>query len=100
MMKKPYSYSLFFDFIESYLPSGFSNINSDDPIVLKLNDLMEENDQFITLSDLSQIKFLFASDGIRKMIGVEPRELNPGHFVEVIHPDDLNRLGEGGIGNR
>ena len=93
MIRKPYSYSLFYDFIESYLPSGFSNINPDDPIVLKLNELMEENDQFITLSDLSQIKFLFVSDGIQKMIGVNPRELHPGHFVEVVHPDDLNRLG-------
>jgi hypothetical protein len=92
-MIKPYSYSLFYDFIESYLPSGFSNIKADDPIVLKLNELMEENDQFITLSDLSQIKFLFVSDGIQKMIGVNPLELNPGHFVEVVHPDDLNRLG-------
>jgi len=92
-MRKPYSYSLFFDFIESYLPSGFSNINPDDPIVLKLNELMEEHEQFITLADLSQIKFLFVSEGIRKMIGVEPRELNPGNFVEVTHPDDISRLG-------
>jgi len=92
-MKQPYSYNLFFDFIESYLPSGFSNINPVDPIVLKLNELMEENDQFITLSDLSQTKFLFASDGIRKMIGVEPHELHPGHFVEAVYPDDMSRLG-------
>jgi DNA-binding CsgD family transcriptional regulator len=27
------------------------------------------------------------------MIGVEPVQLNPGHFVEVVHPDDLTRLG-------
>ena len=93
MIRKPYSYSLFFDFIESYLPSGFSNINPDDPIVLKLNELMEEHEQFITLADVGQIKFLFVSEGIRKMIGVEPRELNPGNFVEVTHPDDISRLG-------
>jgi DNA-binding CsgD family transcriptional regulator len=93
MILKPYSYNLFFDFIESYLPSGFLNINPDDPIMLKLNDRMDENEQFITIADLSQIKFLFVSDGIRKMIGIEPGELNPGHFVEVVHPDDLNRLG-------
>jgi DNA-binding CsgD family transcriptional regulator len=92
-MKRPYSYSLFFDFIESYLPSGFSNINPDDPIILKINDLLEENDQFITMADLSQIKFLFVSEGIRQMLGIEPRELHPGHFVEVIHPDDLSRMG-------
>jgi len=93
MMSKPYNYSLFFDFIESYLPSGFLNINPSDPIMQKLNGVMEENDQFFTVSDLGQIKFLYASDRIRQMIGVEPCELNPGHFVEVTHPDDLSRLG-------
>jgi DNA-binding CsgD family transcriptional regulator len=92
-MVKSYSYNLFFDFIESYLPKGFLGINADDPIMLKLNRVMEENDQFITVSNLAEIKFLYASEGIRKMIGVEPAQLNPGHFVEVVHPDDLTRLG-------
>ena len=92
-MNKPYNYSIFFDFIESYLPSGFLNINAADPIMQQLEQVMEDNDQFLTVSDLGQIKFLFASKRIRQMIGVEPAELNPGHFVEVTHPDDLNRLG-------
>jgi DNA-binding CsgD family transcriptional regulator len=89
----PYSYSLFFDLIESYLPKGFLGINAADPIMLKINSLMEENDQFITVSNLAEIKFLYASEGIRRMIGVDPAQLNPGHFVEVVHPDDLTRLG-------
>jgi hypothetical protein len=93
MINQPYNYSIYFDFIESYLPSGFLNINPDDPIMQRLEKVMEENDQFITLSNLGQIKFLYASEGIRQMIGVEPKELNPGHFVEVTHPDDLHRLG-------
>ncbi len=93
MGNKPYNYNIFFDFIESYLPSGFQGIRSKDPIMLKLGKLMEENDQFLTVSDLGQIKFLYASERIRQMIGVEPGELNPGHFVEVTHPDDLSRFG-------
>ncbi len=92
-MAKPYSYSIFFDFIESYLPSGFLNIKSDDPIIQQLNRVMEENDQFITVANLEQIKFLYVSDRIREMIGVEPDQLNPGHFVDVTHPDDLSRFG-------
>lgn len=92
-MKRPYNYSLFFDFIESYLPSGFSTINSTDPIILKLNEAMDENDQFFTVSHLGKIKFLLASEGIKRLLGIEPRELNPNHFVEVTHPDDLSRLG-------
>jgi DNA-binding CsgD family transcriptional regulator len=93
MSQKPYSYSLFFDFIESYLPSGFQNIRPDDPIILKMEQVMKENGQFITMADLEQIRFLYVSEGIRKMIGVEPTQLNPSHFVEVAHPDDLCRLG-------
>jgi len=93
MKNNPYSYNIFFDFIESYLPTGFLNINPDDPIIRQLEKVLVENDQFITVADLGQIKFLHVSEGIRQMIGVEPRELNPGHFVEVVHPDDLSRFG-------
>jgi hypothetical protein len=93
MEKTPYDYSIFFDFMESYLPSGFVDICADDPIMLKLEELMEENDQFFTVSDLRKIQFLYASQGIKRMLGIEPCELNPGHFVEVTHPDDLSRFG-------
>lgn len=93
MKIKPYDYGIFFDFIESYLPTGFLKINADDPIMQKLNLLTEENDQFITVSDLGQIKYLFASERIRQMIGVEPDKLDPSHFVELTHPDDLGRFG-------
>ena len=92
-MAGAYSYSIFFDFIESYLPSGFLKIGTENPIIERLNLLMDENDQFITVADLSQIKFLYVSEGIRRMIGVEPSQLNPSHFVEVTHPDDLSRFG-------
>jgi DNA-binding CsgD family transcriptional regulator len=92
-MVKAYSYSIFFDFIESYLPSGFQNIGADDPIIQQLNRVMEENDQFITVADLARIKFLYVSERIRQVIGVDPDQLNPSHFVEVTHPDDLSRLG-------
>ncbi len=92
-MSGAYSYSIFFDFIESYLPSGFLKIGTEDPIIQQLNLLMDENDQFITVADLAKIKFLYVSEGIRRMIGVEPSQLNPSHFVEVTHPDDLSRFG-------
>jgi len=88
-----YSYSLFFDFIDSYLPSGFQNINNNDPIMRRLNEVMDAHNQFFTISDLGQIKFLFASEQIRPLLGIEPSLLNPYHFVEVTHPNDLGRFG-------
>jgi hypothetical protein len=92
-MIEQYNYSIFFDFIESYLPSGFMTINAEDPIMQRLDAVMEVNDQFLTVSDLGKIQFLYASPGIKRMLGIEPGQLNPGHFVDVTHPDDLNRLG-------
>ncbi len=93
-MPNPYSYSIFFDFIESYLPSGFLKINPDDPIMLKLEELTDENDQYFQVFDLGQMKFLFTSKNIFQMIGVTAEEINPGHYTQLIHPDDEERLGQ------
>ena len=91
-MNKPYNYNIFFDFIESYLPSGFLNINPDDPIMQQLEHLMEPNDQFFSASDLGQMQYLFTSKRCLQILGVEPVELDPGFFMNAIHPDDLHRL--------
>ncbi|MBP1666011.1 MAG: hypothetical protein H6Q23_871 [Bacteroidetes bacterium] len=93
-MPTPYSYSIFFDFIESYLPSGFLKIDPDDPIMLKLEELTDENDQYFQVFDVGQMKFLFTSKRIFQMIGVTAEEINPGHYTRHIHPDDEERLGQ------
>jgi hypothetical protein len=93
-MVRPYSYSIFFDFIESYLPSGFLSINPDDPIMVKLEELLKENDQYFQVFDVGQMKFLFTSKGILRMIGVTAEEINPGHYTQRVHPDDEEKLGQ------
>ena len=52
MLNTPYDYSIYHDFIESYLPSGFLKIGAEDPIMRKLELLMEENDQMLNVMDL------------------------------------------------
>ena len=52
-------------------------INADDPIMLKLEEVMEENDQFFTVADLGKIKFLYASEGIRKCLELSHANLIP-----------------------
>ena len=94
MTSKPYSYSIFFDFIDSYLPSGFQKINAEDPIMNKLEELTADYDQYFQVFDLGQMKFLFTSKNIFRMIGVSPDEINPGHYTQRIHPDDEERLGQ------
>jgi DNA-binding CsgD family transcriptional regulator len=91
-MFKPYNYSIFFDFIESYLPSGFLNINADDPIMLKIEELMEENDQFFSASDLILTEYLFTSKRSMQILGIPPDEVDPGFFIKTVHPDDMHRL--------
>ena len=93
-MPNPYSYSIYFDFIESYLPSGFLKINPDDPIMLKLEKLTVENNQYFQVFDVGQMKFLFTSKNIFHMLGVTPEDINPGHYTQRIHPDDEERLGQ------
>jgi hypothetical protein len=93
-MDKPYSYNIFFDFIESYLPSAFRNIKPDDPIILRLEELLEMNDQYFQVFDLGQMRFLYTSKGITNIIGVSPEEINPGHYTQLIHPEDEERLGQ------
>ena len=93
MLKTPYNYSLFFDFIESYLPSGFLNINPDDPIIQKLEDVMEDNDQFFSMADLGKMQFIYNSKRSEQMMGVAPAEFHPGYFQDAAHPDDFERFG-------
>ena len=94
MAPKPYSYSIFFDFIDSYLPAGFQKINAEDPIMNKLEELTTAYEQYFQVFDLGQMKFLYTSKNIFQMIGVTPEEINPGHYTQLIHPEDEERLGQ------
>ena len=95
MKSKPYSYSIFFDFIESYLPTGFLNINAEDPIVQRLEGLMEANDQFLLIMDLTQVSIIYASKRSINMLGVAPEHLTPYQMMDAVHPEDVYRFGLG-----
>ncbi len=95
MPKIPYSYNIYHDFIESYLPSGFLNIDSQDPIICKLESLMEENDQMLIVMDLTQTKIIFTSKRSMEMVGIEPAKNDPLEMMSKVHPEDLHRFGLG-----
>ena len=92
-MKEPYSYSIFLDFIESYLPSGFLNINPSDPIIQRLDEVMEENDQFMLVMDLTEVKIVYTSKRSIEMVGVEPANLTPYEMMNAVHPENVYRFG-------
>lgn len=95
MLKEPYNYSLYFDFIEENLPKGFLKINTESANTRKLEELMAENKQFLSVRDMSQIRYLYTSKGSKKVLGVEPKNVNSGFYRDVIHPDESERLGLG-----
>jgi DNA-binding CsgD family transcriptional regulator len=89
------SYSLFLRFLETYTPVGFTGIDRNDPFMIELEDLMEKNNQFFYVADIIQMKVLFTSKRSTQMIGIEPTEVSPYHFMECTHPDELQRLNRG-----
>ena len=95
MLKIPYSYNIYHDFIESYLPSGFLNIDSQDPIICKLESLMEENDQMLIVMDLTQLTIIYTSKRSMDMLGIEPETNDPLKMMSKVHPEDLHRFGLG-----
>jgi DNA-binding CsgD family transcriptional regulator len=88
-------YDLFFRFIETYNPSGFKGIDLNDPLISELEEMMNENDQFFYIADIIQMKILFTSRRSNEMIGIEPDDVTPYHFMEAVHKDDIQRLNLG-----
>jgi DNA-binding CsgD family transcriptional regulator len=93
--KTPYSYGIYHDFVETYLPSGFLNINDKDPIMQHLESLMELNDQLLIAMDLTALKIVFTSKRSMDMLGIEPAHNSTMEMLNRVHPDDLYRFGMG-----
>jgi DNA-binding CsgD family transcriptional regulator len=91
MIKDAGNYNLFFDFIKTYLPVGFKEINRHDSIVLALEEMMKNNNQFFLVFDMLRMKSEFVSLRSIQMMGINPEELTAYHFKEATHPDDLKR---------
>jgi len=90
-------YNLFFQFIEAFSPVGFSGIDPRHPLMVKLEQMMDRNDQFFYLADTIRMKILFTSNRSNAMIGVSPEDLSLDHFMEATHPEDIQRLSLGRV---
>lgn len=84
-------YSLFLKFIETYTPSGFVEINTNDSLIIELEKMMEDNDQFFFVGDVIHFKVLFTSKRSTQMIGIDPENVVPHLFFEATHPEDIYR---------
>lgn len=88
-------YELFSEFIETFSKDGFMGIDPKHPLVLELEEMMEVHDQFFYIADVIQMNILFTSKRSTKMIGIDPEELTFYQFMELTHPDELQRLNLG-----
>jgi DNA-binding CsgD family transcriptional regulator len=84
-------YSLFFEFIKTYSPAGFKNIDRQDPLILALEEKMKIDNQFFLIFDMINMKIEFTSQRSLEMLGIKLDDLTPYHFKEATHPDDLKR---------
>lgn len=88
-------YKLFFKFLETYTPKGFKEIDQDSPLMIELEKLMEQNDQFIYIADAIRMEILFTSKRSIDMIGVPSENVSFYHFMERTHASDIQRLNIG-----
>ena len=88
-------YGLFFEFIKTFSKDGFTGIDPKHPLLLELEEMMEDYNQFFYVADVIQMNILFTSKRSSKMIGIDPEELTFYHFMELTHPDEIQRLNLG-----
>ena len=70
-------YSLFYQFIETFSPTGFKEIDRNHPLIQELEEMTKANNQYFFIGDLLQAKILFTSNLSKQIIGIEPEELTP-----------------------
>lgn len=85
------NYDLFYKFINTYSPFGFRNIDFDSPLMKQLEEMLERNNQFFIVADFLNFKFSYVSKLSYKFFGINPEKLDPFHFIDCTHPDDLQR---------
>jgi len=90
-------YKLFLQFADTFMPVGFAGIDPQHPLVLAMEETMEQNDQFFYLADPIRMKILYTSKRSSDMMGISPQDLSFYHFMEAIHPDDKQRLSLGRV---
>ncbi len=89
------NYSLFQKFIEKFSPEGYTGIDPGDPLIVELEEQTTAYDQFFLLADLIRIKIVYTSKRSMEMMGIPANDLNPYHFFEATHPEDIPRHGNG-----
>lgn len=84
-------YDLFFGFIEKFKNTGFQSVDVNNPLMIKLEEMMEKNNQFFYILDFTRLKIVFTSKGCHQMIGLKPEEMDARNIFSRTHPEDHQR---------
>jgi len=84
-------YNLFFKVIDKYGPAGFTGIDDQDPLMIELEEIMKQNDQFFYIGDLILFTIIYTSKRSKDILGIEPDKLSGFNFFQAIHPEEMNR---------
>ncbi len=91
MMTDSQDYNLFYKFIETFSRDGFKGMDPLHPLMVDLDRMMEENNQFFYVGDILQMRFHYVDKRSLNIMGIDAEELSPYHFFEATHPDDMPR---------
>jgi hypothetical protein len=94
-MANYHDYSLFYEFIKTYEPTGFNEIDTDSSLMTALEQMIEKNDQYFVIGDILKMKILYTSKRSAAIVGVKATEMAPNVFFSIIHPDDFERYSLG-----
>jgi Bacterial regulatory proteins, luxR family len=94
-MTNYHDYSLFYEFIKTYEPTGFNEIDTESSLMTALEQMMEQNDQYFVIGDILKMKILYTSKRSAAIVGVKSTEMAPNVFFNIMHPDDFERYSLG-----
>ena len=91
MSEENHDYNLFIDFFETFSRAGIEGISSEDPLLIKLEEMLLSNQQIFYISDAILLDMLFISKSVQSMFGIEPENVPQGFFLTTTIPEDLQR---------
>jgi len=84
-------YELYIRFTEAYASCGYQGIDRNDRLILELEELTRQNNQFFFLGDVLDARIIWTSERCYEMTGIKPENLCGYNFVEATHPEDLEK---------
>lgn len=91
MVPQDTGYGYLREFVNKYLDQGFLDINREDPFIIRLEKILQANNQCFIVLDLISLKVHFASLTSQDILGVPVGDFDVSTLFRLTYPDDLPR---------